>query len=71
MPTALPWRSRRPRFRALAPLKAAAESNGGSNVSPLWSGQAAGLGQETTTAELTSKLAEEALELFKKIGSNG
>ncbi len=56
---------------ALAPLKAAAEANRSSDFSALWSGQAAGLGQEMTTAELTRKLAEDALESFEKIGSNG
>jgi nitronate monooxygenase len=56
---------------ALSPLKAAAETDNSSDFSSLWSGQAACLGQEMTTAELTKKLAEDALESIKKLGSNG
>ena len=56
---------------ALAPLKAAAEAHGSSDFSALWSGQAAGLGQEMTAAALTGKLARDALESFKKFASNG
>ena len=56
---------------ALAPLKAAAEADGSSDFSSLWSGQAAGLGREMPTAVLTKKLAEDALEVFANIASNG
>jgi len=54
---------------ALAPLKATAEANESSDFSSLWSGQAAGLAREMTTAELTEKLAEDALAIFDKIGT--
>ncbi len=54
---------------ALAPLKKAAEANGSSDFSSLWSGQAAGLGREMTTAELTKKIAQDALALFKEFGA--
>ncbi len=46
---------------ALAPLKKAAEAAGASDFSSLWSGQAASLGRETGTAELTRRLAKDAL----------
>ncbi len=45
---------------ALAPLKKAAEANGASDFSSLWSGQAASLGREMGAAELTRRLAEDA-----------
>ncbi len=51
---------------ALAPLKAAAEKTGSSDFSSLWSGQAAPLGEEMTTAGLTANLVLEANEVFKK-----
>lgn len=53
---------------ALAPLKAAAEAKGSSDFSSLWSGQAAGLGQEMTTTELTKKLADDALAVLRQLG---
>ncbi len=45
----------------LAPLRARAEAGGSGDFSPLWSGQAARLGRELPAAELTRRLAEEAL----------
>ncbi|MEJ2258013.1 MAG: nitronate monooxygenase [Woeseiaceae bacterium] len=45
---------------ALAPLKARAESNASGDFSALWSGQAAALAHETSAAELTQSLADDA-----------
>ncbi len=51
---------------AIAPLRAKAEAQGSGDFSPLWSGQGpapvAGLGAK----DLTSQLADEAIELFDK-----
>ena len=47
---------------ALLPLKAKAEAAGSGDFTNLWSGQAASLARETTAAELTRRLAAEALE---------
>jgi nitronate monooxygenase len=55
---------------ALAPLKAQAEAEGRADFSSLWSGQAAALGREMPTAELTKLLAEEAAALIKSLASN-
>ena len=52
---------------ALAPLKAAAEAQGSSDFSSLWSGQAASLGREMPAGELTQRLAEEALARLKSL----
>jgi nitronate monooxygenase len=41
----------------LAPLRAAAETAGTGDFSPLWSGQGAGLARETSAAQLTKDLA--------------
>ena len=49
---------------ALAPLKRAAETEGRSDFSSLWSGQSVGLSQEMGTADLTRKLANDALGRF-------
>ncbi|MFT5511004.1 MAG: nitronate monooxygenase [Hyphomicrobiaceae bacterium] len=46
---------------ALAPLKAAAEAQGVSDFTSLWSGQAAGLCHEIGAGDLTRQLAEDAL----------
>lgn len=46
---------------ALAPLRARTELAGSGDFVPLWSGQAARLGRELPAAELTRRLAEEAL----------
>lgn len=46
----------------LAPLRAAAESAGATDFSPLWAGQSARLGREIGAAELTRSLAEHAAQ---------
>jgi nitronate monooxygenase len=46
--------------RALAPLRARAEAAEAVDFSPLWSGQAAGLGRETGSGDLTRELAADA-----------
>jgi nitronate monooxygenase len=53
----------------LAPLKAAAEAKGSADFSSLWSGQAAALSVEMPAAELTRKLAEDALAHLKRLAS--
>lgn len=50
---------------ALAPLRAAAEKAGSGDFSPIWSGQAAALGRPAPAADLTRRLAADAL---KKLG---
>jgi len=52
---------------AVAPLKAAAEADGNTDFTSLWSGQAAALGLEMGATELTRKLAEDALEVMGKL----
>jgi nitronate monooxygenase len=52
---------------ALAPLKAKAEEAGRSDFSSLWSGQAAALACESDAAELTRKLAQDALQRLDAI----
>ena len=49
---------------ALTPLKRAAEAEGRSDFSSLWSGQSVGLSQEMGAADLTRKLANDALGRF-------
>jgi nitronate monooxygenase len=56
---------------ALAPLKAKAEAAGSSDFSSLWSGQAASLARETSAADLTRRLAEDAAERIKALASPG
>jgi len=46
---------------ALAPLRSGSEPSGSDDFTPLWSGQAARLGQELPAGELTVRLAERAL----------
>ncbi len=46
---------------AMGPLRAAAETRGSSDFTPLWSGQAMTLGRKIGAAELTQKLAAESL----------
>jgi nitronate monooxygenase len=46
---------------AIAPLKAKAEAAGADDFTSLWSGQAAALGRELGSRELTQALAEDAL----------
>ena len=50
---------------ALAPLRAAAEARGSGDFSPMWAGQAAGLGRVLPARELTRRLAEETLERMR------
>jgi nitronate monooxygenase len=52
---------------ALAPLKVKAEAGGSADFSSLWSGQAASLAQEMGSAELTRKLAHDALQRFRSL----
>jgi nitronate monooxygenase len=49
---------------AIAPLRAKAEAQGSTDFSPLWSGQAARLPGAMPAAELTRRLAEEAVANF-------
>lgn len=46
---------------AIAPIRLKSEAAGSQDFIPLWSGQAARLGRELPAAELTRRLAEEAL----------
>ena len=52
---------------ALAPLRAAAEKNGSGEFTPMWSGQAASLARELPAAELTRKLADDALRRIRQM----
>lgn len=52
----------------LQPLRAAAEAQGSGDFSPLWSGQAAGLGREMGAAALTRALATEAQDILRTFG---
>lgn len=52
---------------ALAPLRAKAESQGSGDFSPMWAGQAAGLGRAMPAAELTRKLADDALKQMRRL----
>ncbi|MCZ6860753.1 MAG: nitronate monooxygenase family protein [Alphaproteobacteria bacterium] len=54
---------------ALAPLKKKAEAAGVSDFSSLWAGQAASLGSEIGTGDLTRQLAEEAGQRLKALAS--
>ena len=54
---------------ALAPLRAKAEAQGSGEFSPMWAGQAAGLGRAMPAAELTRTLAAEALERMRALAS--
>jgi nitronate monooxygenase len=49
---------------ALAPIRAAAEKQGEYSFGPMWAGQAAALGQSLPAAELTRKLAADALAIL-------
>jgi nitronate monooxygenase len=50
------------------PLRAAAEAAGSTDFSPLWAGQAAGLGRALPAGEVTRRLAAEAQERLKGLG---
>lgn len=51
---------------ALAPVRAAAEKNGDYGFGPMWAGQAAPLGQAMPAADLTRKLAADALAILAR-----
>ena len=51
---------------ALAPIRKAAEAKGEFGFGPLWAGQAAPLGEPMPAAELTRKLATEALAMLAR-----
>jgi nitronate monooxygenase len=55
----------------LAPLRAKAEMAGSTDFTPLLSGQAARLGRELPAAELTKRLAEEALANLRLLRTGG
>jgi len=52
---------------ALAPLRAKAEAQGSGDFSPMWAGQAAGLGRALPAGEITRRLADEALERLARL----
>ncbi len=54
---------------ALAPLRAKAEAQGSGDFSPLWAGQAAGLGRPLPAGELTRTLMEEARALLHTLAA--
>jgi nitronate monooxygenase len=54
---------------ALAPLKAKAEAAGATDFSSLWSGQAASLGREIGSGDLTRQLAADAEQRLKMLAS--
>jgi nitronate monooxygenase len=56
---------------ALAPLKAKAEAAGATDFSSLWSGQAASLGREIGSGDLTQQLAADAEQRLKALASTG
>lgn len=56
---------------ALAPLKAVAESEGVTDFSSLWAGQAARLGREVGAGDLTRQLAEDAVRQLSLLTSSG
>jgi nitronate monooxygenase len=51
---------------ALAPIRAAAEKRGEYGFGPMWAGQAAPLGESLPAAELTRKLAADALAILNR-----
>ena len=63
-----PVRSEAPPYplasEALAPIRAAAEKHGEYGFGPMWAGQAAALGEALPAAELTRKLAADALAIL-------
>ena len=54
---------------ALAPLRAKAEAQGSGDFTPMWAGQAASLGRAMPAAELTRRLAAQALELMRRMAT--
>jgi nitronate monooxygenase len=55
---------------ALAPLRAKAEAQGSGDFSPMWAGQAAGLGRAMPAGELTKALGAEALERMRALATS-
>ena len=53
--------------RVLAPLRRKAEAAGVADFSPLWAGQAVGLGRELGAAELTRELAASAQRVLRSL----
>jgi nitronate monooxygenase len=56
---------------SLAPLRAKSEMAGSGDFTPLWSGQAARLSRELPAAELTKRLAGEALNTLRLLRQKG
>jgi nitronate monooxygenase len=54
---------------ALVPLRLKAEATGSGDFSPMWCGQAAALGRDLPARELTKKLAAEAQNELRRLGS--
>lgn len=55
---------------ASGPLRAKAEAAGSVDFTPLWAGQAAGLGRPMPAGELTRALMTEAREVLRGLGAN-
>ncbi|MEO8129023.1 MAG: nitronate monooxygenase [Bryobacteraceae bacterium] len=51
---------------AIGPIRAKAEASGSDDFTPLWSGQAAYAGRELPAGELTNRLAEETLAIWRR-----
>jgi nitronate monooxygenase len=51
------------------PIRSAAEAAGSTDFTPLWAGQAAGLGRALPAGEVTRRLAEEAMARMKGLGA--
>ncbi len=56
---------------ALAPLKVKAEAAGATDFSLLWAGQAASLGREIGSGDLTRQLAADAAQRLRALASTG
>jgi nitronate monooxygenase len=56
-------------FGALMPLRAAAEGQGSTDFTPLWSGQAARLARDVPAATLTRLLADEARQCLARLAT--
>ena len=52
---------------ALGPLRSKVEAAGSGDFTPLWSGQAARFARELPAAELTKRLAAEAIETLRTL----
>jgi nitronate monooxygenase len=56
-------------FEAVAPLRIKAEQSGSGDFSPLWAGQSAAMAREEPAGLLTRRLAQEALELIRRLAA--